>query len=142
MWLTAWFRRCRVNIEAASDSFSTSLQRSEFPDDTELSEYGKGRKNSILMKNPRHRVPYTPFVVLLSKYHGRMTFWRECWRHFSETRRYADVRSRSDIPGSRWSGSNRDTCAPRPTATVDYSSTTRTISPVAYPVIFVPGDVE
>ncbi len=150
MWLTAWFSgAAAVNIEAASGYlFNVAYNDPEFPDDTELSEYGKwAQKLYHLMKTHDIGVPYTPFAVLLSKYHGRMTFWRESWRHFPETTGdMMTVRFFDQIfPGqSMGPGFEQRYLCPSPygdTFDVFVNDAERSALS-AYPVIFVPGDVE
>lgn len=88
MWFTSWFAgAAAVNIEAATGYlFDVPYHAPQLPDTVGLSAYGRwAQKLFALMKNETIGVPYTPFAVLVSKCHGRMTSWGDVWRRFKET---------------------------------------------------------
>jgi len=88
LWATSWFAGAAItNLEAASGYvFKSPYGESKLTNDAELSEYGlAAQKLFALMEEHTEGVAYTPFAVLVGKYHGQMTFWDKPWRMFEPT---------------------------------------------------------
>jgi hypothetical protein len=150
LWFSAWFSgAAAVNIEAASGYlFDVAYNDKEFPEEVNLSEYGKwAQQLNDLMKAQDIGIPYAPFAVLVSKYHGRMATWRNSWRLFEET--LGDVMTvrffDQIFPGqSMGSGYEQRYLCPSPYGdTFDVFINDAEQSALrAYPVIFAVGDIE
>lgn len=87
-WYTAWFGGAAYVMPEASQSVLYNLPwgGAAFPADAELSPYGvEAAKLAKLMRTADIGVPYTPFAVVLDKYHGRWTVWGKPWGRFAET---------------------------------------------------------
>jgi hypothetical protein len=80
LWYTGWFGGAAFTmIEAATGYiFNVPVGAKEFPKDVKVSDYGEAvQKLFRTMKTVDVGVPYTPFGVLINKYHGRWTTWFE-----------------------------------------------------------------
>ena len=86
-WFTAWFGGAsHVMLEASPQVLFEVPWSSEFPADAKLSRYGdEARRLAELMKRVDVGVPYTPFAVLINKYHGRWSVWGKAWGRLEET---------------------------------------------------------
>jgi len=86
-WFTSWFSGANhVMLEASPQVLFEVPWSNEFPENAKLSLYGKeARRLAALMKSADIGVPYTPFAVLLNKYHGRWSVWGKPWGRLEET---------------------------------------------------------
>ena len=87
-WHTAWFAGAsNVDMEGAGAYvFEVPRGATAVPEDVRLSKFGRrAQKLFALMQDHTEGVAYTPFAVLVSKYHGHMTFWGKPWRIFEPT---------------------------------------------------------
>lgn len=86
-WFTSWFSGANhVMLEASPQVLFERPWSSDFPEQARLSRYGKDAAElAALMKDVDVGVPYTPFAVLVSKYHGRWSVWGKPWGRLEET---------------------------------------------------------
>jgi hypothetical protein len=86
-WFTAWFSGANhILLEASPQVLFEVPWSYEFPADPKLSRYGiAARRLAALMQSVDIGVPYTPFAVLLNKYHGRWAVWGKAWGRLEET---------------------------------------------------------
>ncbi len=94
MWYTSWMSGTAGLINEASSGYMFNLPYCnmeydngvEVPEDVALSKCGEAsRRYFRLTKAHQPGIPYTPFGVLVSKYHGRNTTWGKAWQHLEET---------------------------------------------------------
>jgi hypothetical protein len=86
-WFTSWFSGANhVMLEASPQVLFEVPWSSEFPAGAKLSRYGiEAQRLAGLMKRLDIGVPYTPFAVLINKYHGRWAVWGKPWGRLEET---------------------------------------------------------
>jgi len=86
-WFTSWFSGAgHVMIETSPNLLFEKPYINGFPADAKLSRYGiEAQRLAGLMKHHDIGVPYTPFAVLISKYHGRWSVWGKPWGRLEET---------------------------------------------------------
>ena len=86
-WFTAWFGGANhVMLEASPMVLFEVPWSPEFPADPRLSRYGiEAQRLAELMRRVDAGVPYTPFAVLINKYHGRWSVWGKSWGRLKET---------------------------------------------------------
>ena len=86
-WFTSWFSGANhVMLEASPQVLFEVPWSNEFPENPKLSRYGvEARRLAALMKSVDIGVPYTPFAVLINKYHGRWSVWGKPWGRLEET---------------------------------------------------------
>ncbi len=86
-WFTSWFSGANhVMLEASPQGLFEVPWSNEFPGNAKLSRYGtEARRLAALMKSSDIGVPYTPFAILLNKYHGRWSVWGKPWGRLEET---------------------------------------------------------
>lgn len=88
LWSTAWFSgtACTIIEGASMTLFDVPPTGPEFPENAELSEYGRRAQGLFKpMKSTDIGVPYTPFGVLVNKHHGRWSVWGKPWGCLEET---------------------------------------------------------
>ncbi len=86
-WFTSWFSGAgHIMLEASPQVLFEITWGREFPADARLSRYGvEARCLATLMRRLDIGVPYTPFAVLVSKYHVRWAVWGKPWGRLDET---------------------------------------------------------
>ncbi len=86
-WFTSWFGGANhILLEASPQVLFEVPWSGEFPADAKLSRYGiEARRLAMLMQRVDVGVPYTPFAVLINKYHGRWSVWGKPWGRLEET---------------------------------------------------------
>lgn len=147
-WFTSWFSGANhVMLEASPQVLFEVPWSNEFPENPKLSPYGReAQRLAALMNSLDIGVPYTPFAILMNKYHGRWSVWGKPWGRLQETsgdkmtERFFDqlFPGQSQGPGNE----ERYLCSSPYGDTFDVLINNAARSSwQAYPVILVVGDI-